>query len=160
MKGSDKVIQVLNEALKLELTAINQYLVNSKLLENIGASKLAKMARDESLGEMQHAEALIDRIVFLEGTPSMDSTGPIRSWSSLQEMLQQQLDFERGAVELYNRGILVAQEAQDAGSRMLMEKILEQEEHEVNWYEAQLELLGRIGEAAYLQLVAEPEEEE
>lgn len=160
MKGDERVLAVLNRALALELTAINQYLVNSKLLENIGASKLASMAREESLGEMRHAEDLIDRIVFLEGTPEMTNIGPVKSWQSVKEMLEQQLEFERGAVALYNEGISVAQQAGDAGSRLLMEKILAQEEEEVGWYEAQLELIARIGEPAYLQLVAEPAEED
>jgi bacterioferritin len=160
MKGDPSVLEVLNKALALELTAINQYLVNSKMLENIGATKLAKMARDESMGEMRHAELLIDRIVYLDGKPSMSDTGAIKSWSTVQEMLNQQLEFERGAVELYNEGIGVATSAKDAGSRILMEEILKAEEEEVDWYEAQLELLDRIGEAAYLQLQAEPAEED
>ncbi|MER3454205.1 MAG: bacterioferritin [Acidimicrobiia bacterium] len=160
MQGDPKVIEILNRALALELTAINQYLVNSKLLENIGATKLAKMARDESFGEMRHAELLIDRIVYLEGKPEMSYSASIVTWSTLGEMLGQQLDLERDAVKLYNDGISVALASNDAGSRMLMEKILQDEEEEVEWYEAQLELLERIGEAAYLQLQAESAEED
>lgn len=160
MQGDEKVIEVLNKALALELTAINQYLVNSKLLENIGATKLAKMAREESVGEMRHAEWLIDRIVYLEGKPEMSYSGSIASWSTLSEMLAQQLDVERRAVRLYNEGIAVASASGDAGSRILMEKIIQEEEEEVEWYETQIELLERIGEAAYLQLQAEAAEED
>ncbi len=160
MKGDPAVIAVLNKALALELTAINQYLVNSKLLDNIGAKKLAKMARDESMGEMRHAELLIDRIVYLDGKPQMSEAGEVKSWSTVAEMLGQQLEFERGAVALYNEGIVVATSAKDAGSRILMEEILKDEEEEVDWYEAQIELIERIGEAAYLQLLAEPAEED
>ncbi len=160
MKGDPAVVEVLNKALALELNAVNVYLINSKMLENIGASKLARMAREESLGEMRHAEALIDRILYLEGTPQMDQTAAITPWSTVTEMLEMQLEFEKGAVALYNDGIAVATAAKDAGSRLLMEEILRNEEEEVEWYESQLELVRRIGEAAYLQLHAEPAEEE
>lgn len=160
MKGDPGVVEVLNKALALELTAINQYLVNSKLLENIGATRLATMARDESMGEMRHAELLIDRIIYLDAKPQMSEAGPVKSWTTVAEMLGQQLEFERSAVSLYNEGITVASSAKDAGSRILMEEILRAEEEEVDWYEAQLELIERIGEAAYLQLQAEPAEKD
>jgi bacterioferritin len=150
MKGSDDVIEVLNEVLTAELTSINQYFVDAKMLDNWGYERLAKHFRDESMGEMKDAEELIERILYLEGIPNLQRLGTVRVGESALEKLQLALDVERDSIERLNRGIAKCVERDDNGSRDLLEDILEGEEEHADWLESQLELIRQVGDSHYL----------
>jgi bacterioferritin len=150
MKGNAKLIEALNEILTAELTAVNQYFVHAKMCENWGYHRLAEASRKESIGEMKHADHLIERILYLEGVPNMQRLGKVRVGETVPEQLKLDLKLEQEAVPRLNQTIALAVEVGDNGSRELLEEILESEEEHVDWLEAQLELIKQVGEQNYL----------
>jgi bacterioferritin len=150
MKGNEKVIAFLNEVLKAELTAINQYFLHAEMAENWGYSKLSGYMRKESIEEMHHAEWLMERILYLDGTPTMNELFPLRIGRNIKEQFQNDLQLEYEAVARLNRGVQLCVEAGDNGSRELAVKILTDEEHHVDWLEAQLHAIDEIGLDNYL----------
>jgi bacterioferritin len=151
MKGSAKVIEELNKALREELTAINQYFLHAEMCENWGYEKLSEYIKKQSIGEMNHAEALLERILFLDGAPAMKSLD-ITVGKNAQEMLQSDLGLELGAVKDYNAAIQIAVAEKDNGSRDLFVMLLEDEEGHVGWLEAQMHLIKEIGYERYLTM--------
>jgi bacterioferritin len=150
MKGDAKVIAVLNEVLKAELTAINQYFLHAEMCENWGYEKLATHTRKESIEEMQHAEKLMERILYLDGTPNMSDYFKINIGPDVKAQLQNDLDVEYAAVKRLNRGIALCVQVGDNGSRELLESILTDEEEHIDWLEAQLHAIGEMGIENYL----------
>ena len=150
MKGHDDVITLLNEVLTAELTAINQYFIHARMCENWGYVRLWKKLREESIGEMRHADRLIARILYLEGVPNVQRLGKVNVGQTVPEQLRLDLDLERAAVLALNNGIERCRSLSDNGSRDLLEEILVSEEGHVDWIEAQLELIRQAGEANYL----------
>jgi bacterioferritin len=150
MKGNEKVISILNEVLKAELTAINQYFLHAEMCENWGYMKLASFTRKESIEEMRHAESLIERILYLDGTPTMNELFPLRIGRNVKEQLQNDLQVEYEAVPRLNRGIELAVSVGDNGSRELLEKILIDEEDHIDHLEAQLHIIQEVGLDNYL----------
>ena len=150
MQGSAAVVELLNEVLTAELTAVNQYFVHAKMCENWGYHRLAHHARDESIGEMKDADHLIERILYLEGTPNLQRLGTVSVGETVPEQLRLDLELERDAIGRLNRGIALCVAEGDNGSRELLEDILEGEEDHADWLESQLELIRQIGEPHYL----------
>ena len=150
MKGDPKVIKLLNEVLKAELTAINQYFLHAEMCENWGYERLAKLIRKESIEEMAHAEKLIERILYLDGTPNMSDYFKINIGASVEQQFQNDVELEYSAVKRLNNGIPICVSVGDNGSRELLEKILQDEEHHIDWLEAQRHAIGEIGIANYL----------
>ena len=150
MKGHDKVIDLLNEVLTGELSAVNQYWLHARMCENWGYQRLWKKVRDESLDEMKHADKLIDRLLYLDGLPNLQRYHKINVGQTVPEQLQLDLDVEKAAVKLLNDGIELCRSLGDNGSRELLEGILVAEEEHVNWLEAQLELISQVGVENYL----------
>ena len=150
MKGNVDVIQVLNDVLCAELTAINQYVIHSMMNHNWRYERLAKHAREESIGEMKHAEVLIDRILYLEGTPNMQKYMKVNVGRTVKEQHQLDLALEKDAVERLNQGLELCRAKGDNGTRLVLEKILAAEEEHVEWIEAQLEQIETIGVENYL----------
>ncbi len=150
MKGNDKIITALNEALTIELTAINQYFVQAKMCKNWGLNRLAKKVFEESIGEMKHAEALIDRILFLEGVPNISRYNPIRVGTTVPKQFEYDLVLESDGVKAYNKAIDLCVKEKDAGSREIMEHILTDSEEHVDWLETQLALIESLGLDNYL----------
>lgn len=150
MKGDPKVIACLNEALKAELTAINQYFLHAEMCENWGYEKLAKHTRKESIEEMRHAEILMERILYLDGTPNMSDYFKINIGNNVESQFKSDLQLEYDAVKRLNEFIKTAGEAGDYGSRQLFEKILGDEEEHIDYLEAQLNAIGEIGIQNYL----------
>ena len=150
MKGEPEVIQVLNDVLCAELTAINQYFVHAMMCDNWGLKRLAKHMREESIGEMKHAEDVIDRILYLDGVPNMQKYMKVNVGQTVPDMHQFDLDLERDAVGRLNQGIELARGKGDNGSRQVLEKILSDEEHHIDWLEAQLTLIQTMGLPNYL----------
>ncbi len=150
MRGNEKVISNLNEVLKAELTAINQYFLHAKMCENWGYLKLADYNRKESIDEMKHADVLINRILFLDGTPNMTDMFPIKVGRNVKEQLENDLKLELDAIPRLNGAIKQATEVGDNASRELFEEILVDEEHHVDWLEAQLHMIQEIGFDNYL----------
>jgi len=160
MKGSLKVIEELNKALREELTAINQYFLHAEMCENWGYERLSEYIKQQSIGEMKHAEALMERILFLDGTPSMKPL-ELTIGKNVQEMLQSDLDLELSAVKAYNAAIQIAVEQKDNGSRDLLVVLLKDEEDHVDWLEAQMHQIKELGYERYLTMqMGEFEEEE
>lgn len=159
MQGSQKVIDALNDGLTIELTAINQYFVQSKMCTNWGLNKLGKKHYHESIGEMKHAEMLIDRIIFLEGVPEIARYDVIRVGTDVKEQFEFDLALESSGVKAYNKVVDICLEESDGGSRDLVEKILVESEEHVDWLEAQLELIDKVGIQNYLitQMGDDPE---
>jgi bacterioferritin len=154
MQGNTEVIEFLNRALRHELTAVNQYWLHYRLLENWGYTKLAAKQREESIEEMQHADKLVDRIIFLEGFPNMQTLDPLLIGQNIREVLQSDLQAELSARELYTEARTVCANHRDFVSMELFEKLLHDEEEHINWLETQLDLFGKIGEQLYGQLQA------
>ncbi len=154
MKGSKKVIERLNEALFLELGAINQYWLHYRLLNDWGFAKLAAKEREESLEEMEHADKLIDRIIFLEGHPNLQSVAPLRIGQNVKEVLEADLAGEYDARESYSKSRQICHDEGDIVSMKIFEELLQDEEGHIDFLETQLELLEKIGEAKYGQLNA------
>jgi bacterioferritin len=150
MKGKTEILELLNEVLTAELTAINQYFIHARMLKNWGFSKLAEHVYAESIDEMKHADELIERILYLEGVPNLQRYGKINVGETPKEQLELDLKMEYAAVERFNRGIALCRDQGDNGSRDLLEKMLVSEEGHVDWLETQLDLIGRLGEERYL----------
>lgn len=150
MQGKQVVIDALNAGLTIELTAINQYFVQSKMCRNWGLNKLADKHYVESIGEMKHAEKLIDRIIFLEGVPEIARYDVIRVGSNVQEQFENDLALETKGVHSYNEAIQICLDNKDGGSRDLLEGILVESEEHVDWLEAQLDLISKLGIQNYL----------
>ncbi len=151
MQGNQAIIDALNGALTIELTAINQYFCQSKMCTNWGFHKLGAKHYEESMGEMKHAEMLIERILFLEGVPEIARYDTIRVGTDVKDQFEKDLELEIGGVHAYNAAIALALEFKDAGSRELMERILVESEEHVDWLEVQLDLIGQVGLKNYLQ---------
>jgi bacterioferritin len=150
MKGNERVIEALNEVLTLELTVINQYFLHSKMCEDWGYPRLAARFRAVSREEMDDAEEIIERILFLEGVPNMQRLGAVIIGESVPEQLRLHLEAERQALELVAKGIGAADAAGDRASREFFAARLQEEEKHLNWVETQLNLLEKVGEANYL----------
>jgi bacterioferritin len=150
MKGNPAVIAALNEALQEELLAINQYFLHGEMCENWKYDKLGDFIKKESIDEMKHAEALIERILFLDATPTLTGPTKLTIGKNVREQLESDLRLELHAFEMYNRAVKTATEAQDNGSRDLFERILKDEERHVDWLEAQLHQINEIGYERYL----------
>lgn len=151
MKGQQQIIDALNGALTIELTAINQYFCQAKMCKNWGFTKLGQKHYHESIGEMKHADMIIDRILFLEGTPEIARYDVIRVGTNVQEQFEFDLQLETKGVKAYNAGIDLCIKLSDGGTRDLMEKILVESEEHVDWLETQIGLIGEVGLANYLQ---------
>ena len=150
MKGNDEVIQVLQDVLCAELTAVNQYFVHARMCENWGYRKLAEHTRKESIEEMQHAQLIIDRILYFDGAPNMQKYMKINVGRSVPDQFQADLDVEYQAVPRLNKGIEVARNLGDNGTRAVLEAILKDEEEHVEFLEAQLGIIKEIGVENYL----------
>lgn len=150
MKGHSEIIQVLNEMLTAELTSINQYFLHSKMLMNWGYLRLGAHARSESIDEMKHADALIERILYLEGIPNVQRLGKVNIGETVLEQFKNDLAIEYGALKVLNDGIKLCQDLGDNGTGELLKQILVSEETHIDWLETQLELAKQIGEANYL----------
>jgi len=150
VRGDARVIELLNEVLTAELTAVNQYFIHAKMCDNWGYARLAKHDRDESIGEMKDAESLIERILYLEGVPNLQRLGNVMVGETVPEQLRLDLQNERDAIDRLNRGIALCVEVGDNGSRDLLEDILEGEEEHADWLETQLSIIDDVGDAHYL----------
>jgi bacterioferritin len=157
MKGSPKVLEQLNRALREELTAINQYFLHAEMCENWGYDKLAKYIKKQSIGEMKHAETLMERILFLDGTPSMDPMS-LTIGSNVKDMIKSDLELEVNAVAMYNEAVQIALENKDNGSRDLFVELLKDEEDHVDWLEAQMHQIKELGYERYLSMQMSEEE--
>ena len=155
MKGNKKVIECLNEALSHELGAVNQYWLHYRLLDDWGIAALAKKEREESIEEMQHADKLVERIIFLEGHPNLQTIPPLRIGENIKEILEADLAGEIEAVNLYKRSRKTCDDAGDYVSMKLFEELLVDEEGHIDFLETQLELMNQIGEDQYAQLNAD-----
>jgi bacterioferritin len=150
MQGDPEVIELLNEVLTAELTAINQYFVDAKMLANWGFERLGERFRSESIDEMKDADRLIERILYLDGVPNLQRLGPVRVGDTPEEKLRLALDVEREAIDRLNRGIALTVGKSDNGSRELLAEILVGEEEHADWLETQLHALGELGSQHYL----------
>jgi bacterioferritin len=150
MKGQAKLIEALNEILTGELTAINQYFIHAKMCDNWGYQRLAHKVREESMGEMKHADELIERILFLEGVPNMQRLDKVRVGETVREQFQLDLKLEQAAVARFNKAIALCVDLGDNTSRELLAGMLHSEEEHVDWLESQLELVEQVGEQNYL----------
>ena len=160
MRGDQRIIDVLNQVLKAELTSINQYFLHAEMCENWGYDRLSEYIKKQSIGEMKHAEALIERILFLDGTPSMQPL-ELTVGKNVQEMIQSDLDLELSAVRAYNAAVQIAVAEKDNGSRDLLVVLLKDEEDHVDWLEAQMHQIKELGYERYLTMqMGEFEEEE
>jgi bacterioferritin len=149
MQSSPEIIELLNEVLSAELTAVNQYFIHSKMQDNWGYKRLAERGREESFGEMKHAEQLIERIIYLEGVPNMQRLGTVRVGETVSEQLNLELDTEKDAIVRLAAGVEQCRRS-DEGTRLLLESILAAEEEHADWLETQLELIRQLGENLYL----------
>ncbi len=150
MRRDPAIVELLNEVLTAELTSINQYFVDAKMLDNWGYEPLAKHYRDESIDEMKDADVLIERILFLDGVPNLQRLSTVRVGETVPEKLQLALDLELESIERLNLGIAKCVELADNGTRELLEHILEGEEDHADWLETQLGLVRQLGEMNYL----------
>jgi bacterioferritin len=150
MKGNEQVIGVLNQVLRKELTGINQYFIHAKMCENWGYGKLKKVMWDESIGEMKHADRIIERILFLEGTPNLSAYDKILVGSGVKQQLENDLALETAALTVLRPGIKTCLDASDDASRELLEHILVDEEKHVDWIETQLHQIEEVGPQNYL----------
>ncbi len=149
MKGNDQVVAKLNEALREELTAINQYFVHAEMCHNWGYHRLGSYIRKQSIGEMKHAEDLMERVIFLDGTPTMQPLA-LTIGRDVRGQLQSDLNLELKAVVMYNEAVRIAREAGDNASRELFERLLKDEEEHVDFLEAQLHQISEMGYERYL----------
>jgi bacterioferritin len=150
MQGDPEIIEALNEILTAELTAINQYFIHAKMRENWGFKRLAEVARKESIEEMEDADKVIERILYLDGVPNLQRYNPVLVGETVPEQLRLELETEKAAIERYNRSIALAVARGDNGSRELMEHRLVDEESHADWLEAQLHVIDTIGVELYL----------
>lgn len=151
MKGDPKVIEHLNKALKLELTTVNQYFLHARMLKDWGFPRLAKVEYEESIDEMKHADALIERILFLEGLPNVQDLGKVLIGETVKEILECDLEAERRAHPVYKEAVAYCESAGDYVSRQLFDSILKSEEEHIDFLETQLGLIEKIGEDRYMQ---------
>ena len=159
MKGDPKVLELLNEALKAELTAINQYWLHYRMLDNWGVKKLAELERHESIDEMKHADRFSERILFLEGLPNFQALGRLRIGENVEEILKADLAAEHEAVEMYRNGAAYCESVHDFVSRDLFVEVLSDEEGHVDKIETQFELIRQMGLHNYIQMQSQPIEE-
>jgi bacterioferritin len=159
MKGSQKVLDELNKALREELTAINQYFLHAEMCENWGYERLSEYIKKQSIGEMKHAEALMERILFLDGVPNMQPL-QLTIGKNVKDMIQSDLDLEVNAVKMYNAAIQIAVAEKDNGSRDLFVVLLKDEEQHVDWLEAQMHQIKELGYERYLTMQMGEFEEE
>jgi len=159
MKGNPKVIAELNKALREELTAINQYFLHAEMCENWGYRKLSEFIKKQSIGEMKHAEVLMERILFLDGSPSMVPL-ELKVGGTVKGIIESDLALELGAVKQYNDSIAIATEEGDNGSRDLLLQLLKDEEGHVDFLEAQIHLIKEVGYERYLSMQMGEDEEE
>ena len=159
MKGDAKVIDFLNEALKNELTAVNQYWLHYRMLDNWGVSRLAHFERYESIDEMKHADKLSERILFLDGLPNFQMLGRLRIGETVEEILKADLELEYEALPLLKDAIAHCESVRDYVSRDLFAAILESEEEHVDMLEKQFDLIARMGMENYVQLQSKPIED-
>jgi bacterioferritin len=150
MKGTEEVLNLLNQLLTNELTAINQYFVHAKMCENWGYARLASKIREESIDEMKHADQVITRILFLEGVPNLQRYNKLRVGETVREQLESDLQLEYSAIAFLEQGVDAARAAKDHASEDLMMKILVSEQEHTDWIETQLELIRQVGEQNYL----------
>ena len=150
MRGDPAIINALNEILTAELTGINQYFIHHRMCANWGYAKISSKKRSESIDEMKHADRVIDRILYLDGVPNMQRMNPVRVGEDPIEQHQLDLALEIDAVDRLNKGIALAREKADNGTRDLLEEILVSEEESVDWHETQLHLVKEIGKERYL----------
>jgi bacterioferritin len=150
MKGNPQIIDVLNEVLTAELTAINQYFLHAKILKNWGYRALASYTQKESIGEMKHADAVIERILFLEGLPNLQRLSKINIGETVKEQFEHDLALEYDAVKRLRDGIKLTRDLMDNGTEALLIDILKSEEEHIDWIESQLELIKQLGDTAYL----------
>jgi bacterioferritin len=159
MKGNQEVIDILNEALKHELGAVNQYWLHYRMTENWGYTRLAKKERKESIEEMEHADKLVARIIFLEGLPNLQYVAPLMIGQNIKEVLECDLKVEFNARDLYMRARDLCRQKEDLVSMLLFEDLLKDEEGHIDFLETQLDLLDKIGVQNYGQLQADPADE-
>jgi bacterioferritin len=159
MKGDAKVIERLNQALKLELGAVNQYWVHYRLTEDWGFTRLAKKERAESIEEMHHADKLVKRIVFLEGHPNLQTVAPLRIGQNIREVLDSDLAGEYDARKNYGEARVICHDVGDFVSMKLFEELLADEDGHIDFLESQLDLLNAIGEERYMLLQSDPTNE-
>ena len=159
MKGDARVIELLNEALRNELTATNQYWLHYRMLDNWGVKRLAAFERGESIDEMKHADRLAERILFLDGLPNFQMLGRLRIGETVEEVLKADLELEREALVQLRGAIEYCEEKRDYVSRDLLTEILENEEEHVDTLERQFEMISRMGIENYIQLQSKPAED-
>ena len=150
MQGNARVIELLNDVLTAELTAINQYFIHAKMLDNWGLRRLAHHFREASIDEMKDAERITDRILYLDGVPNYQRIGPVKIGETAMEKLRLALDLEKEAIERYNRGVDLARSKGDNGTRQMLAELLVDEEAHADWLETQLDAVNAVGEANYL----------
>src|SRR3712207_4451403 len=156
MKGDGRVIELLNEALKNELTAVNQYWLHYRLLDNWGIKRLAEFERHESIDEMKHADRLAERILFLDGLPNFQLLGRLRIGETVEEILRADLELEREATGQLKEAIAYCETVRDYVSRELFVSILENEEEHVDFLERQFVMIESMGLPNYIQLQSKP----
>lgn len=159
VKGDPKVIDYLNKALKLELTTVNQYFLHARMFKNWGLARLAKTEYDESIDEMKHADALIERILFLEGLPNIQDLDKVYIGESVRECLECDLKAEHRAHPLYKEAIAYFETVKDYVSRAILVRILESEEGHIDFLETQLDLIAKLGEPLYMQAQLKKDED-
>jgi bacterioferritin len=159
MQGDPRIIELLNGALEAELTAINQYWLHYRMLDNWGVHKLAEYERHESIDEMKHADRITERILFLEGLPNLQKLGRLRIGENVEEILRADLEAEHEAVAMYRDIIAHAESVRDFGTRDLIAEVLRDEEGHVDFLETQFEMISRMGLQNYIQLQSEPAKE-
>jgi bacterioferritin len=150
MQGNPKVIAALNEALKEELTAISQYFLHAEMCENWHYARLGDFIRKQSIDEMKHAESLIERILFLDGTPNLTELLHLNVGQTVKDQIENDLKLELNAVAMYNRSVAIARDAGDNASRELFERLVKDEEEHVDWLEAQAHQIKELGYERYL----------
>ena len=150
MQGDPEILELLNEALTAELTAVNQYFIHSRMCRNWGYHRLAEKHYEESIDEMKDADEIIERILYLDGVPNLQRLGTVRVGETVPEQLGLDLEVEKAAVERYNRGIALAVAKGDNGTRELLEQRLKGEESHADWLETQLTLIEQVGVENYL----------
>ncbi|MCJ7671211.1 MAG: bacterioferritin [Acidimicrobiia bacterium] len=150
MQGSPKIVERLGDLLAAELAAVNTYFLHAKLLENWGYPPLAKHSYDESMGEMRHAEQLVDRIIYLDAQPNLQRMSRVRTGATVTEQLEQQLEVEMSTREALIEAIGLCNAEHDDGTRLLLEPMLSEGEGSIDWLETQLGLIASLGEPAYL----------
>jgi bacterioferritin len=150
MKGSADVIKILNEVLRKELTGINQYFIHSKMCKNWGYAVLAEHAWNESIDEMKHADQIVERILFLEGTPNVQAYDKIQVGSNVKQQLENDLGLEQAALTVLRPGIKTCLDAHDDATRELLEHIVVDEEHHIDWIETQFHQIKEVGYENYL----------